>query len=222
MKKRNWGVGILLMALLAWYVIPLSSEKEGKAMVKPINGELVGVDDTVRINIQPLDGVKNVEKDVEKFMELYLKPLDFKHLKLNILPHKNSPDSALNYVRTRYRATKLMNFLHDNTPKREFTIGITDKDISTTIHGADDYGILGISSLGHRKRACITSTYRLKNKSDLWKLMAHEFTHGFFSLGHCKSDDEQCIMRDAKGKSPRFDIKEKLCDRCQSELSQAR
>lgn len=151
---------------------------------------------------------------VKDFIESYLKSVGLDTCKIKILPHKNSPDSVYNKAHTRYRAAKLVNYLHDNTEAGEFTIGITDKDISTSIHGSDDYGILGLAFLGNKKRACITSTCRLKYKEDLWKLMAHEFTHGFFSLGHCEMDDPYCIMQDAKGKSPRFEIKVYLCTQC--------
>lgn len=223
MKKIFWGfsVGIILLAVVVGCLL-LDSPSDEIADEKKVITESVAVDDTVTINIQPLDGVKSIEKYVEKFTELYLKSIGIKNYKVKVLQHKNSPDSTLNRARTRYRAAKLMNFLHNETPKKVFTIGITDKDISTTIHGAEDYGILGLSSLGYRKRACITSTYRLKHKSDLWKLMAHEFTHGFFSQGHCKRDDLHCIMQDAKGKSPKFEIKEKICSGCQAEINRKR
>ena len=223
MKKIFWsvGVGIILLAVVIGSLLDYAPSDEIADEKKDMT-ESVAVDDTIRINIQPLDGVKYVAKDVEKFTEQYLKSIGIKNYKVKVLQHKNSPDSTLNRARTRYRASKLMNFLHDGTPNKVFTIGITDKDISTTIHGADDYGILGLSSLGYKKRACITSTYRLKHKSDLWKLMAHEFTHGFFSQGHCKRDDVHCIMQDAKGKSPKFEIKEKVCSICQSEINRKR
>lgn len=223
MKKIYWivGSGIILLAVVVGFLFH-NAPSDDISDEKKSTTESLAVDDTVRINIQPLDRVKSVAKDVEKFTEFYLKSVGIKNYKVKVLQYKNSPDSALNSAKTRYRASKLMNFLHDDTPKKVFTIGITDKDISTTIHGADDYGILGLSSLGYRKRACITSTYRLKHKSDLWKLMAHEFTHGFFSQGHCKRDDVHCIMQDAKGKSPKFEIKEKICSGCQAKINRKR
>lgn len=219
--KKIYLAGCLIflcIIVVTAFVIHTYSVK-GTPEEKTEKNHLTMLDDTVRINIQPLDGIKSVGKDAEQLTELYLKPLGFKNLKVTVLPHKNSPDSAYNDSHTRYRAMKLMNFLHDNTPQKEFTIGITDKDVSTSIHGISDYGILGISSLGHRKRACITSTYRLKYRTDLWKLMAHEFTHGFFNQRHCKMDNEHCIMKDAKGKSPKFEIKEDLCEECRADIA---
>ncbi len=94
---------------------------------------------------------------------------------------------------------------------------MTETDISCTVHGVQDFGVLGLSYLGHKSNACVVSTLRLKDKKDLWKLMAHEFTHGYFSKGHCKADDPHCIMQDAK-KKPNFAIKDSLCSVCKEEI----
>lgn len=51
----------------------------------------------------------------------------------------------------------------------------------------------------------------------LKELIAHEFTHGYFSQGHCKADDPHCIMQDAK-KKPNFAIKDSLCSVCREEI----
>lgn len=220
MKKTYWAISVTILCITVFGAFIIHDNScDGMTDEKKEVNQLVAIDDTVRIDIQPLDGVRSVEKHVEKFTEMYLKPIGFKKFKVCVLPHKNSPDSAYNDAHTRYRAIKLMNFLHDETEQNTFTIGITNKDISTSIHGADDYGILGISYLGYKRRACITSTHRLKHKKDLWKLMAHEFTHGFFNQRHCKMDDVHCIMQDAKGKSPKFEIKEKLCGECLSDIT---
>lgn len=208
MAKLLLGLGTTVLLLCTLSLI-LKNHKQTSEVKK---------DDTLTINIQPLDGIKNIDTAVKDFIKFYLKPLGLDTCKIKILPHKNSPDSVYNDAHTRYRASKLLNYLSNNTPMGEFTIGITDKDISTSIHGLSDYGIFGLAFLGNKKRACITSTYRLKYKKDLWKLMAHEFTHGFFSLGHCELDDSYCIMQDAKGKSPKFENKGYLCSQCMYEI----
>ena len=58
------------------------------------------------------------------------------------------------------------------------------------------------------------STYRMKKKKDLWKLAMHEFGHGYFGLSHCPNDDASCIMADAKGGNPHFELKDTLCSVC--------
>lgn len=42
--------------------------------------------DTIVLNIQPLDGVHNVDKDVENFAKLYLNKIGIDCYKINILP----------------------------------------------------------------------------------------------------------------------------------------
>ena len=211
MRMGKWLLSLGIIVLLIGIAFLISNNLSSKTD-----------DATVVINIQPLDGIEDVSKVTEEFVKFYLEPLGLQNHEIRVLPHKNTPDSTFNTARTRYRANKIVNFLHYNTRPGEFTIGVTDKDISTSIHGSNDYGILGLSFLGHTKRACITSTYRLKYKKDLWKLIAHEFTHGYFSQNHCRADDDACIMQDAKGKSPRFENKCYLCPQCLHEIEQKR
>ena len=63
----------------------------------------------------------------------------------------------------------------------------------------------------------IINQAKFKTKKDVWKVMAHEFTHGYFSQGHCKANDPHCIMQDAN-KKPNFRIKSSLCDVCMEEV----
>lgn len=172
------------------------------------------VEKPVIINIQPLDGIQNVDQVVQDFDKRFMEGLGLKNYRINVLPHKTSPDTVFNAAHTRFDAKKLLMCVHHNTPQGEFTVAITDKDIATARLGHKDYGILGLSFLGGTKRACVTSAYRLKHKEDLWKLMAHEFSHGFFGQPHCSVDDDHCIMQDAKGKNPRLEIKPAFCSGC--------
>ena len=63
------------------------------------------------------------------------------------------------------------------------TIGLMHRDISTSIHGQYNYGIMGLSF--RSGDACVVSTFRLKRKDDLWKVTIHEFLHSR-GLPHCK------------------------------------
>lgn len=173
------------------------------------------------INIQPLDGIKDIKEDVSKFND-YLKRIGLTNYQIRILPHVYSPYEGCGFCdieeygqMQRLRADTMIKVL--DAPKGEFTIGITDQDISCTVHGIQDFGVLGLSYLGHKYRSCMTSTYRLKDKRDLWKLMVHEFTHAYFSQKHCKADDPHCIMQDAK-KRPNFSIKDSLCSVCKEDI----
>ena len=74
------------------------------------------------------------------------------------------------------------------------TIGLTHQDISTSIHGHYNYGIMGLSF--RPGDACVVSTFRLKRKDDLWKVTIHEFLHSR-GLPHCKTNAPKCLMQDA-------------------------
>ncbi len=174
------------------------------------------------INIQPIDNnIDNIEETIDKFDD-YLKNIGLRNYEIRLCSISHAPNGAyINYSYEdmdwwRFRADSLIKYL-DNKNRNEFTIGVTKSDISCTIHGVKDFGVLGLSFLGHKHNACVVSTFRLKNEKDLWKLMAHEFTHGYFSKGHCKADDPHCIMQDAK-KKPNFAIKDSLCNICREEI----
>ena len=96
-------------------------------------------------------------------------------------------------------------------------IGLTNKDISTSIHGQFNYGIMGLSYTPGN--SCVVSTYRLKRKDDLWKVTMHEFLHSR-GLPHCLDDNSSCIMQDAHGHNT-FYRKFTICKRCRTLLTMA-
>ena len=178
----------------------------------------------------PMDGVstetmKRMKEDFQtKFTDKQWEPYE-----VEILDHIVTPDSCYNDAKTRLRADKILRTLSkqyseiakEKAKEKDLEswayhiVGVTNKDISTTVHGKPDYGILGLSFLGHKHGdTSVVSTYRLKRKKDLWKLAAHEFCHGFYGCPHCKNNDPHCIMADAKGGNPHFEIKDSLCLDC--------
>lgn len=220
MKQKKLLVGAeiaILLAVAVFAIVKFVNKNNAAGTSGPDAVE--NVEKQVIINIQPLDGIQNVDQVVKDFDNKFLKGLGFESYKVNVLPHKNSPDTVFNAAHTRFDAKKLLMYVHDNTPQGEFTVGITNKDIATARLGHQDYGILGLSFLGGKKRACVTSTYRLKHKDQLWKLMAHEFAHGFFGQPHCTVDDDLCIMQDAKGKNPKFESKPAFCSVCRDAIN---
>lgn len=184
----------------------------------------------ITVFLVPMDGISastigQLKEDFyENFAERQCEPYV-----VEVLGHMSTPDSCYNDIHTRYRAEKLLRTLSSKYSKeakktvqekypKEWAyhiIGVTNKDISTSVHGKSDYGILGLSFLGHKHGdTSVVSTFRLKRKKDLWKLTAHEFCHGFYGCPHCKNDDPHCIMADAKGGNPHFEIKNSLCMDC--------
>lgn len=132
------------------------------------------------------------------------------------LPAKPIPQSAYYAPRNRYRADKIIAL-----QKAEYkdcnevvVIGVTRKDISTTIHGQKDYGIMALSY--KPGNSCVVSSYRVRDRRNLHKVVLHEFLHSR-GLPHCKKDDPRCYMKDAEGKG-NVAIQKYLCESCKRNL----
>ena len=131
---------------------------------------------------------------------------------VKILPAKPLSVGLMNDGKTRYRASKILDQQQGQLQQPgDVIIGLTDKDISTTLHGHDDFGILGLSYMN--KSNCVISTFRVKDKSQFWKVVLHEFGHGFLGLPHCPNKDRSCFMVDANGK-PNLSPERHFCDSC--------
>ena len=135
---------------------------------------------------------------------------------ISVAESKPIPTSCLYKPRNRYWAGKILEILHAEHGGNDeiVTIGLTNRDISTSIHGQYNYGIMGLSF--RPGDACVVSTYRLKRKDDLWKMTMHEFLHSR-GLPHCRKDDVKCLMQDAHGKNT-FYMKHGLCEDCRKRL----
>ena len=180
----------------------------------------------ISVYFVPLDGitVDNVTRLSEDFYQNFASS-QWEPYKVDIEKHAVTPPQCLNDSKSRFRATKVIKWLNEkynyiwsgptdkNNPVAYYLIGVTDQDISTSAHNREDYGILGLSYLG-KGNVSIISTHRLKRRKDLWKLAVHEFCHGFYGCPHCKNDDPSCIMSDAKGGNPHFELKDSLCLDC--------
>ena len=166
------------------------------------------------ILLQPYDKTaEKYAKDMSKTLKERIESMDCICVQqVKVLPIKQLPDTLLNQAKTRYRATKILDFQKQSHHKsHDVIIGVTSSDISTSIHGYQDYGFQGLAYMGQEN--CVVSTYRLKNKKDLWKLMTHEFFHAFLHMPHCPADDPTCIMQDGHGK-PNWTKRTKICNKC--------
>lgn len=165
------------------------------------------------LNLQPLDGfslkeLHQLESDLKKhLMPIY--PVTLQIWETD----KKVQESCLYKPRNRYRADLLLRFLH--VEGADFvTMGVINKDISTSIHGAKDYGIMGLSTCpGYTS---VISSYRLKNKRNLWKLAIHEFLHTR-GLPHCENSG--CFMKDSHGKNA-IETSSHLCKACKRILKE--
>lgn len=168
----------------------------------------------VHIDLQPLGDFTQKEANLLKEeLEKHLVPIYLSEIE--VLPKKDIPASCLYKPRNRYWAGNILGFLKQQNQESDFvTIGLTHRDISTSIHGNYNYGIMGFSF--RPGNVCVVSTFRLKRKDDLWKVTTHEFLHSR-GLPHCKKDDLKCLMQDAHGKNTFF-MKNGLCQDCQNAL----
>jgi archaemetzincin len=125
-----------------------------------------------------------------------------------LLPTEDFPKHVYHKPRNRYRADKIIDWLKSRGNANEILVGITNQDISTTQHGQYDFGVMG---LGFRPgRACVASSFRLKNKNSFYKIILHEIGHNK-GIPHCKS--KNCMMMDAEKKDRTAEMID-FCSRC--------
>jgi archaemetzincin len=166
-------------------------------------------DNKLIIRLQPFEGMPAAET-----MKVYSQLITiYPSVQLkNAIPF---PAAAWYASRNRYRADSLINYLAGNTPAFQVTIGLTNKDISTSKPGYMDWGVMGLGFCpGH---ACIASTFRLSKKEEpaqLFKLCLHEWGHTM-GLPHCSITT--CYMRDAEGSNP-FNEETGFCTDCKKKL----
>lgn len=115
------------------------------------------------------------------------------------------PQRAYYKPRKRYRAEKLLDYLHEVVPEkgeRLRVLGLTTVDISTTKGKYKDWGIFGYGELPGK--TSVLSMYRLKRKAKdrdhlkfrVATVALHEIGHTF-GLDHC--GEKRCVMQDAEG-----------------------
>lgn len=217
MKKKMIGLfcfvatGVLCFALCKKYVFTTDGASEPPC-------EYFSEDCTCphyRLHLQPYgdftkEEAARIVDDLKKNMPILF---DEQGLEVTILDPQPMPSMAYSKTYGRYRADSLLTY--ENRLKQEGIklMGLTHKDISTTIHGQKDRGIIGYSLCPGQ--SSIVSTYRISNRANTWKTVAHEFIHTL-GVPHCPNDDPACIMRDAKGKAPKYAQKKGLCHDCAS------
>lgn len=175
------------------------------------------------IELQPLDDfshqkAEQLREELVKQLAIVFKTIPKSDIDacISVKENKAVPASCLYKPRNRYWAGAILKMLHAEHGGNDeiVTIGLTNRDISSSVHGHFNYGIMGLGY--HPGDAAVVSTYRLKRKENLWKVVMHEFLHTR-GLPHCKKDNPRCIMQDAHGKDT-FYQKNSLCDDCKKRL----
>lgn len=215
MKKQQLSyiiVFIFLTGCLAW---SCTSNAKRIKKVEFVSADVGMNSPHCRILIQPYDSFSQeraaeVSKQLEKALNDHVKGLDVTEVK--VLPNKPLTADLMNEAKTRYRASKILDQQESLLIQPDdVIIGLTDSDISTTHHGYQDWGILGLSYI--HKNNCVISTFRVKDKAQFWKVVLHEFGHGFLGLDHCPNNDHSCFMVDANGK-PDLAKQHHFCNSC--------
>lgn len=156
----------------------------------------------ITVKIVPLG--KTNEKFTKEVFEDLKKIVD----NVVLLPHEEMPRSAYYSPRKRYRADTLIHWMSNWAKKNEIFVGVTMQDISTTKGDNPDYGVMG---LGFQPgRACVASSFRLRDKKNFFKVVIHELGHTA-GLPHCPN--KTCYMQDAEGGDPTGQEKD-FCEKC--------
>lgn len=218
MKKILYVVGILGVLLLAIYgYCTLNASCPDSMMGEQAETVCSCPPYGVTINLQPYGNYTQKEaKALKAQLDVHLQPLWDGVADIEVLPVKPLPKRAYYKPRNRYRAGELLKDLKCSNDNNVVTIGLTHCDISTTIHGHKDYGIMGYSYCPGN--VCVVSSFRMKGKDDMWKCVIHEFLHSR-GLPHC--ENAECYMKDAHGKGAIYKQKG-LCTDCTKRLAKVK
>ena len=220
--KKHLTIMLLCAALLCCGASSCSKEKPKPATVEKEAKEPVRTRPHCHLLIQPYGNfsqtrAEEVAENLEKSLLQYAKELEV--IEIDVLPNQPLTEDLMNKAKTRYRANKILDrqssSLHNPD---EAIIGLTDSDISTSAHGYEDWGILGLSYMNSGN--CVISTFRVKDRTQLWKVVLHEFGHSFLKLRHCPNNDPTCFMVDANGK-PDLAKEHRFCPTCSKLIPQA-
>ena len=140
-----------------------------------------------------------------------------KKFKVEVLDEKTLPQSCYYKPRNRYRADSIIRY-QKMFQNPHYILGVTCKDISTSVHGYEDFGVLGLSY--RPGKSAIVSTFRVYDKVLFYKVAVHEFLH-CLGLPHCPRNDRSCYICDAN-KTPQLEKQYRLCPECKKRLMECR
>lgn len=184
----------------------------------------------INVGIQPMG---NIPSDIIDSVSNTLKSVY--GFNVTILQRADIPAETYTSVKTpRYRADLIIAHLKHTQPSGiDYTIGLMNKDISTTKKDkngnikspSSKYSDWGIFGLGYRPGpSSVVSTFRLQTKDQeqfyqrLRKVCMHEIGHNL-GLKHCTSS-QSCVMRDAAETIKTIDqVDLILCQNCKSMIN---
>lgn len=161
-------------------------------------------------NGYPADKVKGLQRDMQHCLDTLIPELKFH---VNVLEERTLPSSFLYTPRNRFRADSIIRY-QKSFPTHDYVMGVISSDISTTVHGTQDFGILGLSY--RPGKSAVVSSFRVKNKDLFYKVAVHELLHSL-GLPHCPQMDRSCYICDAD-KRPQLEKQTRLCEQCKKKL----
>ncbi len=165
------------------------------------------------LSIQPFGSVSS--RDI---LAVSSRIKDVYGFKVTVLPSKKLPSETYYSTRNRYRAEKILSWLKPRA-RTNLILGVTDKDISTTLGKYTDWGIFGLGYMPGK--AAVISMFRLHKAGTLSKterlsrVAIHEVGHNL-GLNHCIT--RFCIMADVKGQIRILDESKGFCKQCKNRL----
>jgi archaemetzincin len=146
---------------------------------------------------------------------------EFYHCKVVILPPTNLPAFAYRKDRNRYRADSILKFMAPRYTGYSSVLAFTNRDISCTSRGVEDWGVFGLGS--PTSGMSVASTNRLNKgtpeqiQNKILNTALHEIGHTF-KLEHCTN--KKCLMQDAEGKLPPSDLLTPwMCEHCKGQIA---
>ena len=200
-------IRILIITISSWILLFSNCQSDSSKITKKKNDSEVSKSVfNKKIILLPLGKINNatIKNIYDSLQQIFP---DVMLMKKELMP-------AIAYTapRNRYRADTLIHWMNRRAKENEVFLGITSFDISSTKNDNPDFGIMG---LGFRPgNACVASDYRVKIKSNFFKIAIHELGHTA-GLNHCP--EKTCFMRDAESHDPTGEEKE-FCKRCKNYL----
>lgn len=131
-------------------------------------------------------------------------------LDVEVLPNVKLPKTLYSDYRPRYRASKVIDYFPDQGDNE--TIILLHDDISAEKGDNPDWGVQGLSFMS--RKTCVASDFRVKDKSQFWKVAIHEFFHSFCKLRHCAKNDPTCLIREGAMRTSEV----RLCADCKAKI----
>ena len=144
----------------------------------------------------------------DKLLSVTVQKLKESGVQVSVLKKEGMSSGSYYAPRSRYLADKIIESLSKRAAKNEIYIALTSQDISTSVHGYKDYGVMGLGYVPGN--ASVVSSFRIKNKNFLYRIALHEIGHNK-GIDHCPS--KNCFMMDAE-KKDRTNEMLLLCDKC--------